>query len=161
MSPQSTSILIGLPGLVLVLGLMGCSGAHGYTQSPEQLTPQVRIIAGDNQVSPVNTAFPTRMKVWFNKNGMSLGGHPITFNAPDTGAGGTFPDGTTAAMVITDEGGVAEAPVFTANGTQGSYTIRAWSSNYSTTFHLTNQPPPPTQGGSAAPGTAQGKGEVQ
>lgn len=69
--------LIG--GLAVVAGILctpGCSNAAGYTQTPEELTPRLDILAGDNQSAPVNSAFPTAMKVHFHKNGMSLGGTP-------------------------------------------------------------------------------------
>ncbi|MCE1205078.1 MAG: hypothetical protein LWW79_10790 [Holophagaceae bacterium] len=122
-----------------IVSTAGCSNASGYTQTPEELTPRLDIIAGDNQSTQVHAPFPTAMKVHFHKNGMSLGGHPVTFSAPGTGAGGTFPDGSTNATVVTDDGGNAVAPTFTANGTAGSYTILAWSANYQVTFHLTNQ----------------------
>lgn len=124
-------------GVVLVSG--GCSGANGYTQSPEQMTPRVDIVAGDNQSVPVSMAFPIRMKVFFNKNGIPLDGHTIMFNAPEQGAGGTFPDNALSVTVVTDAGGYAEAPAFTANGTPGSYTILAWNTSYRANFHVTNQ----------------------
>ncbi len=122
-----------------ILAAIGCSGANGYTQSPEQLSPRVDIVSGDHQTTSVNTAFPTPMKVFFNKNGIALEGHSITFNAPQQGVGGTFPNGGLSVIVVTDAGGYAEAPPFTANGTPGSYTILAWNTNYQTNFHLTNQ----------------------
>jgi hypothetical protein len=120
-------------------GLAGCSGAAGYTQTPDQMTPKVDIVAGDNQSTPVNTAFTTPMKIRFEKNGLILSGHLITFSAPESGAGGTFQDNSTNAMVMTDDNGYAVAPVFTANATKGSYTVLAWSASYQNTFHLTNQ----------------------
>lgn len=124
---------------VSFMGLAGCSSAAGYTQSPEELTPKIDIISGDLQSAPVNTAYTTPMKVRFNKNGIALADHIITFSAPDTGASGTFPDNNINATVVTDADGYAVAPTFTANGTAGDFSIRAWNTNYRAEFHLTNK----------------------
>ncbi|MBP1772885.1 MAG: repeat protein [Holophagaceae bacterium] len=145
---------------VACLLLVGCGDHAGYTQSPEELTPRVDILAGDNQSAPVNSAFPTQIRVRFHKNGMSLGGHLILFTAPTTGASGTFSGlYPQEASVVTDGHGEALAPVFTANGTTGTYTILVWNGNYQNTVHLTNlaavplaeQPAPPPTG--PTPGT--------
>jgi hypothetical protein len=128
-----------LAATATLAGLAGCSGASGYTQSAAEMTPQVEILAGDNQSAAINVAFATPMKVRFHKNGNPLYQHTITFSAPETGASGTFPDGTTNATVVTDANGIATSPVFTANGIQGSYTVLAWNANYRTNFHLSNQ----------------------
>jgi hypothetical protein len=103
------------------------------------MTPKVDIIAGDNQSAPVNTAFTTPLKVHFEKNVLILSGHLITFSAPESGAGGTFPNNGTNAMVMTDDNGNTVAPIFTANATRGSYTVLAWSASNQNTLHLTNQ----------------------
>jgi len=63
----------------------------------------------------------------------------MTFSAPESGVGGTFPDTSTNAMVITDGDGFAVAPAFTANGIKGNYPILAWNASYNATFHLTNE----------------------
>jgi hypothetical protein len=139
MSDRTCSRPLAVAAFAALLALAGCSGANGYTQSPEELTPRLDIVSGDNQTAPVNSPFPVHLKVFFNKNGMPLGGHPVTFNAPEQGAGGTFPNGALSVTVMADSGGYAEAPEFTANGTAGSYTILAWNTNYRTNFHLANQ----------------------
>lgn len=125
--------------VIALVGLAGCSGSAGYTRSAADMTPQVEILAGDNQSAAINMAFATPMKVRFQKNGDPLSQHTITFSAPETGASGTFPDGTTNATVVTDANGIAIAPVFTANATKGSYAMLAWNTNYRNNFHLTNQ----------------------
>lgn len=125
--------------VVGLAGLAGCSGSAGYTRTAADMTPQVEILAGDNQSAAINVAFATPMKVRFQKNGDPLYQHTITFSAPETGASGTFPDGTTNATVVTDANGIAIAPVFTANATKGNYTLLAWNTNYRSNFHLANQ----------------------
>lgn len=49
----------------------------------------------------------------------------MTFIAPSSGAGGTFSGGLTTATVTTNSSGVVTSPVFTANGTAGSYSVIA------------------------------------
>ncbi|HJW43711.1 MAG TPA: hypothetical protein VJ463_04620 [Geothrix sp.] len=136
------------------LFLVGCGNHAGYTQSPEELTPRVDILAGDNQSAPAGTPFPTQVRVRFHKNGMSLGGHLILFTAPTAGASGTFSGfNTHEASVVTDSHGEALAPVFTANGTAGAYTVLVWNGNYQNTVHLTNLPAAPLAEQSAPPPT--------
>jgi len=62
----------------------------------------------------------------------------VTFNAPTSGASGTFAGGVNTAK--TNAQGVATAPVFTGNGTTGSYTVTATAQGHTTSpgFQLTN-----------------------
>ena len=54
------------------------------------------------------------------------GGVQVTFVAPSNGASGTFADtGTNTTTVVSDSRGVATAPIFSANGTAGTYTVTA------------------------------------
>jgi hypothetical protein len=53
--------------------------------------------------------------------GHPLQGISVTFQAPSSGASGTF---ATSATVLTDQNGIATAPVFTANGLAGSFTVK-------------------------------------
>ena len=79
----------------------------------------------------------------------------VTFTAPSNGAGGTFPGGTSA-TAVTDAFGRATSPVFTTNGTPGSYTVIATAPNTSgsASFSLTNVALPQVNV-SAASGTPQ------
>src|SRR5208283_5146493 len=69
----------------------------------------------------------------------------VAFAAPATGASGTFAGGSASATVATTALGVATAPAFTANVTQGSYNVTAAVAGVAlpANFALTNQPPPP------------------
>jgi len=49
----------------------------------------------------------------------------IVFTAPATGPSGTFINGLRTVKVTTDPNGIATAPLFTANGIPGSYTVNA------------------------------------
>ncbi len=70
----------------------------------------------------------------------------VTFTAPATGASGTFAGGSaTSPPEATNAQGIATAPTFTANITQGSYNVTAAVAGVAlpANFALTNQPPPP------------------
>ena len=58
--------------------------------------------------------------------GIPVDGVSITFTAPSSGASGTFADtGTEITTASTDEGGMATASAFTANGILGAFNINA------------------------------------
>jgi hypothetical protein len=84
------------------------------------------ITGGDGQSANINTAFanPLQVKV-VDSFGNAVPGMPVTFTAPAGGPSGTFPGSLATASVNTDSGGVATSPVFTANGTIGSYQVNA------------------------------------
>jgi hypothetical protein len=91
---------------------------------------------GDNQSAIINTAFATQLQVTVTESGAPKSGVPVTFTAPSAGASGSFAD---APVVMTDANGVATAPVFTANGIIGSYTVNATiNGSLSSSFNLTN-----------------------
>jgi Ig-like domain CHU_C associated/Bacterial lectin len=81
---------------------------------------------GTTVTLPFPVVFAVTMKDSANNVMVNL---PVTFTAPGSGASGHFPGNATSVTVNTDAGGVATAPVFTANGTGGSYNVVA---NYST-----------------------------
>ncbi len=80
--------------------------------------------AGTPQSTHVGTAFPARFKALArDAAGNSARGVLVTWNAPTTGASGTFAAGGSAAT--TDSTGVATSGVFTANILAGSYIVTA------------------------------------
>lgn len=99
--------------------------------------------AGTPQTTTVNTAFPIQLAATLTDAfGNAISGATVTFNAPASGAGGTFAGGVNTA--ITNSLGVATAPVFTANTVAGTYTVTATVGTHTTSpgFTLTNQPGP-------------------
>lgn len=48
----------------------------------------------------------------------------VAFRLPDSGAGGTFPDGSHAIVRYTDNNGRAQAPAVRFNGTPGPFSVR-------------------------------------
>lgn len=105
--------------------------------SASQLIP----IAGTPQIAQVGTAFTIRLKV----RALDAIGRPatagnISFSSPGSGSSGTFAGGGTSVQVATDAQGFAEAPLFTANNTAGSYNVlAALGSLQPAPFALTNQ----------------------
>ena len=106
--------------------------------SPSSLT----VGAGSDQAAAVGAAFATRLKALVkDAYGNAVPGAAVTFTAPASGASGTFAG---SATVTSDSNGAAEAPVFTANGTAGSYAVTASCGGVAlpASFGLTNTAAP-------------------
>jgi hypothetical protein len=85
----------------------------------------VLVFGGSGQTAAINTLFGTALQAKVTDAfGNAVSGVAVTFTAPVTGPSGTFPGGVTV-TVITNGKGVAVAPVFTANGQKGQYTVKA------------------------------------
>jgi hypothetical protein len=96
--------------------------------------------AGTPQSTPSGTTFPVRLVVAVrdaSTNGVQ--GVTVTFSAPSVGASGTF-GGSLTATAVTDATGAAIAPVLTANGQSGSFSLTASVTGVAAlaTFSLTN-----------------------
>jgi len=94
---------------------------------------------GTPQTTAIGTAFPERLAATVKDAfGNPVSGATVTFHAPTSGASGTFAGGVNTAT--TNAQGVATAPVFTANGTAGGYTVTATLGSLTTSpgFALTN-----------------------
>ena len=77
----------------------------------------IAVAAGTNQFATVNTSFGNNLAVAVrNANGNLVQGVSVTFTAPTSGPSGTF---SGSATVLTNAGGVATAPAFTANTIAG------------------------------------------
>ena len=95
---------------------------------------------GTPQTATIDTAFAKRLSATVKDTyGNPVAGATVTFSAPASGASGTFAGGVNTAT--TSALGVATAPVFTANGTVGTYTVTAKIGTLATSpgFKLTNQ----------------------
>ncbi|MGA8150302.1 MAG: hypothetical protein WB952_05085 [Terriglobales bacterium] len=96
---------------------------------------------GTPQSATVNTAFAKRLQATVTDSfGNPVAGVTVTFKAPASGASGTFAGGTNTATAKTTAAGVASAPVLTANGTTGSYTVTGKVGTVTTSpgYKLTN-----------------------
>jgi hypothetical protein len=109
----------------------------GFSAKPASVSASV----GSPQSATANTAFGTALQALV-KDGSDnpLSGVTVTFTAPGSGAGGSFPGGQSTATALTNGSGIATAPVFTANTIAGTYLISASVSGVVTgaNFSLTN-----------------------
>ena len=98
--------------------------------------------SGTPQSAPIHTAFAAPLVATvLDSASHPVSGAVVTFTAPVSGASGTFAGtNTNTATATTNASGAATSPVFTANGTAGSYTVTASVPGVSTpaNFSLTN-----------------------
>jgi hypothetical protein len=104
------------------------------------LVHALTVFVGTPQSATVNTAYATAFQVKVTDlSGNPVAGISVTFQAPGSGASGSF---ASSATVLTDSSGLATAPTFTANGTAGSFSVTAFLTDIGglppVTFHLTN-----------------------
>jgi hypothetical protein len=108
-----------------------------------KVTRSINVRTGTTpQTATVNTAFAKRLVVQIlDFNNQPVGNWPVTFTAPASGPSGTFTGGATKFIVVTGPQGFATAPVFTANGTVGSYNVVVSAKGLAITknFALTNK----------------------
>ncbi len=99
----------------------------------------ISAFSGTPQSATVGTNYaPLKARV-LDSNNDPVGGVNVTFNAPNTGASGTFPGSVFSATAVTDGNGVATAPVLAANNTAGSFQVSAgYAASPLATFDLTN-----------------------
>ncbi len=107
----------------------------------------VTATGGTPQGTPINTVFATPLSATVtDASGNTVPGVNVIFTAPASGASGIFAGGSaTSPPEATNAQGIATAPTFTANVTQGSYNVTAAVAGVAlpANFALTNQPPPP------------------
>jgi hypothetical protein len=116
----------------------------GTSNCPSSNPPnQLTLVAGTPQTTTLDSAFASGLQVALsNSNGCPVtaaAGIPVMFSAPASGASGRFStSNSNTATVGADASGTVAAPTFTANDTQGSYTVTAGSQYGSVSFSLTN-----------------------
>lgn len=97
--------------------------------------------AGSPQSTQVNKPYPVLLAaIVTDSSGNAAGGVSVTFAAPLSGPGGTFPGGSRTATVTTSPAGIATAPAFVANTIAGSYKVVATTAGIadSAVFELRN-----------------------
>lgn len=98
------------------------------------------VTGGNNQSTNLNTAFATPLQVTVkDASGNLLTGQNVTFQAPSSGQGGTFANGSTS-TTGQDNGNGTYSAVLTANNTPGNYNVTATVNGLSTpaSFSLSN-----------------------
>jgi hypothetical protein len=124
-----------------VLGLNGSGGL--YAQEAPKPKLQILIIGGEGSINNVKqrTAREPVVEVQ-DENRRPVAGAIILFKAPDFGASGTFPDGSTVLRVTTDEQGRATAQGFRPNTIEGSMDMQVTATfqdaTASTVIHMRN-----------------------
>jgi hypothetical protein len=136
------------PGRAAAAGVLLASSGSSVAATaacPTVNRPNIlKVVAGSPQTAQLEKAFQTNLQVTLaNSNGCpltgQLGGFWVDFNAPTSGASGTFASsGTNRVTVGTDGTGVATAPTFTANDVAGGYSVRVDSDYGSVLLYLTN-----------------------
>ena len=109
------------------------------SEPPANSTPDEMIInGGSGQTAVVGTAYSTPLSVKvLDQFGVPLGGLPVLFRAPQSGASGAFSGASgTQATALTGGTGIATAPAFTANGTSGMFTVEATVEGLSEPVHF-------------------------
>lgn len=132
------------------------AGSYPVSASATGLTPvnfnltnspgnpgSITATAGGPQSATVGTTFGTAFAA-IVRDGSSnpVPNMAVTFIAPVGGASGTFAGNVAIVTATTDAGGIATAPLFTANTTAGGYAVSASTTGVAApaTFNLTNDP---------------------
>ena len=101
----------------------------------------VKATGGTPQSALINTQFPAALSATVTDSSSNpVSGVAVTFRAPVSGPSGVFAGGQTTVTATTNAAGVATSPLFTANGTVGSFTVSAIVSGVPNpaVFQLTN-----------------------
>ena len=123
-------------------------GGNGSDVGAVEVNYSISATAGTPQSAFPGTDFAP-LQATLTESGRPVAGVTITFNAPSSGASGTFPSGNTA---VTDAQGRASV-AFRANSTPGSYQVTANVTpplSPAAVFHLTNLAPGTIQFGAPA-----------
>lgn len=96
--------------------------------------------SGSGQTTAINNPFASPLQATVTLSGVPQNNVNITFQAPASGASGTFTNDSSSIVVSTDSNGVATSPTFTANNIVGGpYNVTASaSSGTAASFSLTN-----------------------
>ena len=128
-----------LAGAYSVTASLSGGGAPPVTFS--LVNDGVSVAAGSPQTATLGTPFAAGLQVAVYSQGAAVAGAAVVFNAPTSGASGTFATTNAAAVTVyTNNSGAATAPAFTANDLPGTYSVVATSSAVagSAQFSLTN-----------------------
>ena len=104
--------------------------------TPKTITAE----AGSSQSATVAGAFAVQLGALVtDRYGNPVSGVTVTFQAPTSGATGTF-SGASPTTAVTGSNGIATAPAFTAGGLSGGYSVTASVAGVTTSasFSLTN-----------------------
>jgi Zn-dependent metalloprotease len=110
--------------------------------SYEYNAPGISSSTGTPQISGINTAFPSPLKVFvIDNSNTAVNNAVVTFTAPSIGASVVFAStGTNISTTTTDANGIATSSTFSANNVGGYYVIQATVTGVggSADFQITN-----------------------
>jgi hypothetical protein len=90
---------------------------------------RIAIVEGDGAINNVRQRVARETIVQVNdENNRPVAGALVTFALPNSGAGGSFPNGGRVANLLTDRAGRAVAPRFTPNNVAGDFQINVTAS---------------------------------
>jgi protocatechuate 3,4-dioxygenase beta subunit len=120
----------------------GTTNAAGFTlHNLPGRTETITAGVAATESTATGTRFPIRLAaILTDTDGNPVSGATVSFFAPSSGATGRFAGKRRMVKVKTDARGIAVAPSFVANGTQGGYVVRATAGGHSAAFALVNQP---------------------
>ena len=124
-----TLLCAAVGALALGAAFGSVPAAAGTSVCPATNHPNELIIeGGSGQTAQIGRPFQQNLQVALaNKNGCPLTGNlagiNVDFDAPGSGASGTFATGSNHAVVGTNAQGIATAPTLVANDTAGAYTV--------------------------------------
>ena len=86
------------------------------------MATELRLLSGNSQATPINTAFPSRLRVLALRDGISVPNVLLRFGNAQSGASANFQStGTYSYEAYTDVNGYCDSDIFIANGTLGSW----------------------------------------
>jgi N-terminal glycosyl-hydrolase-114-associated domain/Galactose oxidase, central domain len=134
-SPTFTSNSIG--GSYVVNATVAGAASPAVFSLTNTAAAGVVVVSGTNQNASINTAFASPLVASVvTLSGTPVSGVTVSFNAPASGASGTFTGSNTA---VTNASGVATSTVFKANSVVGTYNVGATASGAQPAiFTLTN-----------------------
>jgi adhesin/invasin len=138
----TANTIAGSYSVTAAVGGVATPATFALTNSPGPAR-QIAATAGTPQSTQISTAFPISFQATVGDTfGNPLSGVTVTFNAPASGASGTFVGGVNTAT--TNSSGIATAAVFSANIRTGSYNVTATAAGVVSPaiFELTNLPGP-------------------
>jgi hypothetical protein len=135
---QGRSVAISADANTIVEG-GSTDGSRGSVWPFAKAVPTIATSSGDLQSAQINGAFQPLTVIVRDAADQPSSNASVTFtiSAGASGASGTF---ASSATVLTNESGIATAPVLTANGTIGGFTVTATTTAApsAATFNLAN-----------------------
>ena len=142
--PFTANNIAGGPYVVTATAVGGTNPSANFSLTNTSGPPgRISILNGNNQSVQVTQPFPVRLRVRVvDSDSNVVPNTPVRFAAPGGGPTGTFQGAGTAIDVNTDNSGIAEAPVFTANTVAGRYLVSASAPNVNVPvqFSMENRP---------------------